>query len=59
MAGIGQKRSLAAALPNDRLQIRKQTIELIAAAQNNLFVGFVGFGISKQKQLAGADFVAS
>ena len=58
MAGFGQKRSLAGASPNVRLQIRKRTFEAIAAAQNDLFVGYVGFGISKRKQLVGADFVA-
>ena len=41
------------------LRIRKPTLELIAATQNDLFVGFVGFGISKRKQLVGAVFVAS
>jgi len=57
-AGIGQKRSLAAASPNVRLQIGKRSFEQIAAAQNDLFVGYIGFGISKRKQLVGADFVA-
>ncbi len=41
-----------------RLQIRKQTFEPIAAAQNDLFVGYVSFGISKRKKLVGSDFVA-
>jgi hypothetical protein len=29
--------------------IRKPTFKLIAAAQDNLFAGFVGFGIPKRK----------
>jgi hypothetical protein len=41
-----------------RLPIRKRTIEPIAAAHNDLFVGYVSFGISKRKKLAGSDFVA-
>jgi hypothetical protein len=45
-------------MPKVRFQIRKRTFEAIAAAQNDLFVGYVGFGISKRKQLVGADFVA-
>ncbi len=57
-AGIGQKRSLAAASPNVRLWIRKQSFEPIAAAHNDLFVGYVGFEIPKRKESAGADFVA-
>jgi len=40
------------------LQIRKQTFEPIAAAQNDLFVGYGSFGISKRKKLVGSDFVA-
>jgi hypothetical protein len=43
---------------NVRLQIRKATFEPIAAPQNEFFVGCVGFGISKRKQLVGMDFVA-
>ncbi len=58
MAGFGQKRTLAGASPNVRLQIRKQTFEPIAAAQNDLFVGYGSFGISKGKKLVGSDFVA-
>ncbi len=45
-------------MPKVRFPIRKRTFEAIAAAQNDLFVGYVGFGISKRKQLVGADFVA-
>jgi hypothetical protein len=37
----------------------KETFEPFAAAQNDHFVGYVGIGISKQKQLISADFVAS
>ncbi len=57
-AGIGQKRSFTRTMPKVRLQIRKRTFEPIAAVQNGLFVGYVSFGISKRKQLVGADFVA-
>jgi hypothetical protein len=42
-----------------RFQIRKLTFEQIAAAHDDLFVGHVGFAISKRKQLVGADFVSS
>ena len=58
MAGIGQKRSFTGAMPNVRFPIIKRTFEPIAAAQNDLLLGYVGFGISKRKQLVGADFVA-
>ena len=58
MAGFGHKQPFAAGSGNVRLQIRKATFEPIAAAQNNLFVGYVGFAIWKRKQWAGADFVA-
>ncbi len=58
MAGFGQNRSFAGASPNVRLQIRKLTFEPIAAAQNDLFIGYVSYGISKGKKLAGSDFVA-
>jgi hypothetical protein len=57
-SAFGQNRSFAGASPNVRLQIRKRTFEPIAAAQNNLFVGYVGFAIWKRKKLAGSDFVA-
>jgi hypothetical protein len=45
-------------MSNVRFPIRKETFERIAAAQNDLFVGYVGFAISKRKQLVGADLVA-
>jgi hypothetical protein len=54
MAEIGQKRSLAGASPKGCFRIRKRTFEPIAAAQNDLFVGYVGFAIWKRKQLVGA-----
>ncbi len=57
-AGIGQKRSLAAASPNVRLWIRKRSFEPTFAAHNGLFVGYVGLAIRKRKKLAGSDFVA-
>jgi len=41
-----------------RLCLRKRTNEPITAAQNDLFVGYVGFAIPKRKKLAGSDFVA-
>ncbi len=43
---------------NVRLWIRKQPFEPIAAAQNDLLLGHVGFVISERKQLVGADLVA-
>jgi hypothetical protein len=39
--------------------ISKRSFEPIAAAQNDLFVSYVGFVIGKRKQLVGADFVSS
>ncbi len=45
-------------MPKVRLRIRKRTFEPIAAAQNDLFLGYVSFEISKRKKLAGSDFVA-
>ncbi len=45
-------------VPKVRFLIKKRSFERIAAAQNDLFVGYVGFGISKRKKLAGSDFVA-
>ena len=58
MAGFGQKQSLAETMPNVRFPIRKRSLEAIAAAQNGLFVGHVGFAISKRKWLVSADFDA-
>lgn len=58
-ARFGQKWSFIEIMPKVHLQIRKPTFRPIAAAQNDPFVGFLGFGISKQMQLVGADFVAS
>jgi hypothetical protein len=45
-------------MPKVGFPIRKRTIEPIAAAQNDLSVGYVGFAISKRTQLVSADFVA-
>jgi hypothetical protein len=58
MAGFGQKQSFTGTMPNVRFPIRKRTFEPIAAAHNDLFVGYVSFRISKRKKLAGSDFVA-
>jgi hypothetical protein len=58
MAGFGQYRSFNGTVPKVRFPIRKRTIEPTAATHNNLFIGYVGFAISKRKQLVGADFVA-
>ncbi len=58
MAGFGQKQSFTGTMSKVRFPIRKRTFEAIAATQNDLFVGYVGFGISKREQLVGADFVA-
>ena len=41
MAGIGQKQSFTETMRKVRLPIRKRTIEPIAAAHNDLFVGYV------------------
>ncbi len=57
MAGFGQKQSLAETMRKVRLWIRKRSFEPASAAHNDLFVGYVGFAISKRKQLVGADFV--
>ena len=40
------------------LRISKRTFEPIAAAQKDLLLGYVGFGIGKRKSLGCADFVA-
>ena len=45
-------------MPKVRLQITKRTSEPIAAVQDDLYVGYVGFVIQKRKKLAGSDFVA-
>ena len=57
-ATFGQEWSFRFADPNVGFQIRNPTFEPIAAAQSDLFVGYVGFTISKRKQLVGANFVA-
>ncbi len=57
-AGIGHKQSFTGTMSNVRFPIRKETFERFAAAQNNLFVGYVGFAIRKRKKLTGSDFVA-
>jgi hypothetical protein len=48
MTGIGQNQSLAGASRNVRFGIRKWASELIAAVQNDLYVGSVGFAISER-----------
>jgi hypothetical protein len=58
MAEIGQKWSLAGVSLKVCLRIKKETFEPIAAARNDLLLGYVGFGISKRKQLIRVDFVA-
>ena len=58
MTGFGHKRSLTGTMPKVRFRTRKRTIEPIAAVHNYLFVGYVGFAISKRKQFIGADFAA-
>jgi len=57
-AGTGQKRTFAMGLGNVRFRIRKQTFESTAAAHKDLFVSYVGFGISKRKKSPLSDFVA-
>jgi hypothetical protein len=58
MAGFGHKRPFSGAARNDRLRIRKRPFEPIAAAQNDLFVAYVGFAIPKRKKLPVSVFVA-
>lgn len=57
-AGIGHKWSFTWTWPNVWLLIRNLNFEPIAAAQNSLSVGYVGFAIWKRKKLALSDFVA-
>ncbi len=57
-AAFGQKQSFTGTMPKVRFPIRKRTFEQIAAAQNDLLLGYVGFAISKRKKLVGSDFVA-
>ena len=47
---FGQKRSFLEAPRKGRLQIRKRTIESIAATRNNFFVGCFDFAIPERKQ---------
>jgi len=58
MPGFGQERSSTRAIRKVRLQIRNPTLDPIAAAHNDLFMGYVSFAISKLKQLVGANFAA-
>jgi hypothetical protein len=58
MTAIGQKPPFAAGGGNVRLLIRKATFEPIAAAQNDLFICYIGFEICERKSLVSADFVA-
>jgi hypothetical protein len=48
---------LAGLSPKGCFRIRKKTFEPTAAAQNDLFVSYVGFVIGKRKQLVGADLI--
>ncbi len=57
-AAFGQKQSFTGNIRKVRFRFGKRSFEPIAAAQNDLFVGYVGFAISKRKQLVGAEFVA-
>ena len=52
-AGTGQKRPFVVNLNNVRLWVGKLKFEPIAAAQNDPFVDYFGFGIGKRKVLAG------
>jgi hypothetical protein len=58
VTGIGHKRPFAGDSCNVRFPIIMETFEPISASQNDLFVGYVGFAISKRKKLAGSDFIA-
>ena len=57
-AAFGHEQPFIGAIRNGRFPIRKRTFEPIAAVQNDLFVGYVGFAISKRQSLVGADFDA-
>ena len=57
-AAFGHEQPFIGAIRNGRFPIRKRTFEPIAAVQNDLFVGYVGFGISKRKKMPLSDFVA-
>jgi hypothetical protein len=57
-AAFGQNRSFTGTTPKVRLRIRKQTFEPIAAAQKDLFVGYVGFAMPKRKKVIGSDIVS-
>ena len=58
MNAVGYKATSWDGLSHVRYRLRKRTIEPIAAAHNDLFAGYVSFGIFKRKKLAGSDFVA-
>jgi len=45
-------------MPKVRFPIRKRTFEPIAAAQNDLFVGYVSLAFRERKKLASSDIVA-
>jgi hypothetical protein len=49
MAGFGHKQPFPETKPSVCFPIRKETFELLVAAQNDLFVGYVSFPISKRK----------
>jgi hypothetical protein len=57
-AAFGQKQSLTETARKVRVPIRKQTFEPVAAAHNDLFVGYVGYAISKRKRLVRPDLAA-
>ena len=59
MAGVGHKWSFTWTLPNVGLLIRNPTFEPIDAAHTDLFVSYVGFAVSKRKQLMRQDLVDS
>jgi hypothetical protein len=56
-AGFGQKQSLTETTRKVRFPIRKQSFERIAAAQNDLFVGYVGLGLSAHTLSVGRSAV--
>jgi hypothetical protein len=58
MAVSGHKQPFIGASRNVRFPIRKRTFHSAVAAQDDLFVGYVGLGIGKRKSLGCADSVA-
>ncbi len=58
MTGFGYKATKRGGASHVRLRRIKRTIEPIAAAHNDRFVGNVSFAIPKRKKMAVSDLVA-